>query len=100
MRKLLFRAKRLDNGEWVEGHYFTDAIYTWILWGFLAHKVDPSTVGQFTGETDVDGVEIFEGDRIEEGVVEWSDKYGGWFVDEDKPLYDIPLPVVIVEGTV
>lgn len=48
MRDILFRGKRLNNGEWVYGFYC----------------VDPSTVGQYTGLKDKNGKRIFEGDII------------------------------------
>jgi len=75
MREILFRGKRLDNGEWVEGWYcekncehpFAPAKYDpsiidseFIIW----HKVDPETVCQFTGLTDENGVKIFEHDIV------------------------------------
>ena len=37
------------------------------------YKVDPSTVGQFTGLTDRNGVKIFEGD-----VIEYTDRCNDW----------------------
>ena len=87
MRKILFRGKRKDNGEWVEGYYFerkdtqeniiesviiVDA-YEQITSGQrymrsnLIHEcfhVDSKTVGQFTGMTDKNGMKIFVGDII------------------------------------
>lgn len=73
MREILFRAKRRDNGEWVEGLLWKKKYKSNKL--FIScfpdeddyeevYVVDPETVGQFTGMTDENGVKIFEGDIV------------------------------------
>ena len=78
MNKILFRGKRTDNGEWVEGFYAAfggkDNKYHVIFTGkFIAlpigagftpelYYVDSETVGQFTGLVTTNETPIWEGD--------------------------------------
>ena len=69
-REILFRGKRINNGEWVEGDLLTGGIdYLTAIrvpespqWKPVV-AVDPTTVGQFTGLT-ANGKKIFEGDIV------------------------------------
>lgn len=81
-REILFRGKRDDTGEWIEG-YFGQSVDSFIIQDhglvvgrFELFKVVPETVGQFTGLTDKNGLKIFEGDIIagKTGVfgIRWS----------------------------
>lgn len=81
MREILFRGKRIDNGEWVYGFYFCmyhdddrKHLHHFIIplnvpipkdkpIGEIQVEVDPTTVGQYTGLT-ANGNKIFEGDIV------------------------------------
>lgn len=85
----LCKAKRIDNGEWVEGYYVKhvntcvcfsgdlkfENIHHWILldgfcdWGLepplMRADIDPATICRCTGKKDMHGKEVYERDLIE-----------------------------------
>ena len=88
MREILFRGKRLDNGEWVYGYYLFD-IGNLIMTlpgvgGGITHLVGAETVGQYTGSTDKNGRKIFEGDiiHLEYSQVFFGGEYFGEYTAE------------------
>ena len=116
MREILLRGKRIDNGDWVtsgnlitfndegEGKMFfipeqnakctcthddQDNILSFNSGVF--YKVDPKTMGQYTGKTARDGVKIFEGDIVKANVIQNTGrevfKYTGIYVVTYHPDY-------------
>ena len=102
-REILFRGKRIDNGEWVEGYF----VNLWLMHyqkhqpiitdnNAVSYDVDPSTVGQYTGLTDKNGKKIFEGDIMAftaygfdyVGTVEFADGSFSVMCEHASPFLD------------
>ena len=108
MREILFRAKQIDDGEWVEGYYAMmgkgNLIRHYIVQNcaltglfedpednmyFNDVEIDPETLCQYTGLKDKDGNRIWENDIVKHeisdtiGTVKWyQEDYVGWCVDD------------------
>lgn len=88
MREILFKAKRIDLGEWIEGYYYKtygcrngikiDAHFIHNYENDENYEIHHETVCQYTGLTDKNGRRIFE-----EDIVKF--KHGGEF--SEKGIY-------------
>ena len=93
IENIKFKAKRLNNGEWVEGSLIRSTVgvkeRAYIVDNFSSMSdysvigIDPSTVCQFTGRKDSNGVDLYLGDivefkisipsKVKKGVIIWAD---------------------------
>jgi hypothetical protein len=90
-RKIKFRGKRGDNGEWVYGNLLSNGEFQSIWDSKTAdwRRVIPETVGQFTEFADINLKEVYHKDIIrgvyhgypKTGIVEWDKRLGKWIVD-------------------
>nr|DAH20730.1 MAG TPA: YopX protein [Caudoviricetes sp.] len=65
--RYLFKAKRVDSGEWMQGYLYGIWEKRYILWGMTNDipnmiEVDPPTICQCTGMKDKNGNLIWEND--------------------------------------
>ena len=115
MREILFKAKRIDNGEWVEGYYLRDQYHIGRGKDIIFYRkdsdrftvytdtIDIETLCQFTGLYDKNGKRIWENDivfvtdendcsgQISTGIGNVIFIEGMWYIDgrPQEGLYDI-----------
>ena len=100
MREILFKAKRIDNGEWVEGQYCYirnpktgsgEPKKHLICNGTNVFNVsvDPETVCQYTGLTDKKMEKAFENHKVYDPhenrvfTIKWDEELAAFFLMDD-----------------
>lgn len=73
-REILYRAKRVDNNEWVSGYYWSNNLGNHFIrvviengeYVIKDYEVIEETLGQYTGLQDSDSNKVFEGDIVKQ----------------------------------
>ena len=110
-REILFRAKRIDNGKWVEGYYlyYKPLMISPLISDEYRHCIttlsgitvfiDPTTLSQFTGWKDSHGNRIFENDIVEiVSTPKTSYKYLMWWNREMNLMEAVQLESIYFNG--
>lgn len=115
--RYLFKAKRIDNREWVQGYLYGIWEKRYILWGMTNDipdmiEVAPSTICQCTGLKDKNGNLIWENDIVscpaEEccGYIGWNESEAGFYFNvllengrfEEEHIYDYQDGIEIISN--